>query len=451
MSEVAFGGRPGVSVGPVGRAEPVVRWAAAVALGGQGRYAAAAALLEGLVRDPRVPVEIRAHALVTRASHLRQRGGHALADGLDGRALALAAGAPGALPGAGVRSAEVDRRVGPPEARGPSARTGAPGAGRWSTAPADLRGSTGPAPSDGPPGVTSQGVPSPCADLFSAHVDALTGLAADALGQGALTRSARLLSRADVLLAIGVVHTGGRSVPWRPVVRTAWVHSELALARGDLDAASVAAARAVRGAAAAGSLRHLLKSRLLAGVVAAVRAAAGEAGSAEAAAGVVAPTPESALAALDAVAEEAATAGLLPLAWAALLAAADAAGTVVRRAGTASSGSSPDGDPEGSGRGTPGGPGEPRTDAGTGPAGAPWSDDPPGAAARPSDRPFEGPEGHDRRLDRLLRSTIGAPSGPARRRHAAAATLSVVRARSEGTGRRLMGERSPGEERLAVV
>jgi hypothetical protein len=271
------------------------------------------------------------------------------------------------------------------------------------------------------------------------------------LGQGATTRAARLLSRADALLA-GPTRPPGRGVGGGVGGGVALAScgagrvgaAELALARGDLDTASAAAVRAVRGAAAAGSLRHLLKSRLLAGVVAAVRAATGRAaGSADGGEGVVAPTPGGALAALDAVAEEAAAAGLLPLARAALLAAADAAAdaaaAVPGRGAAAPSPAAADRQPEGLGGATPAGSRKPRTGTGAAGVGAPGTDDPSGATARPPGRPFEGRGGHDRRPDRLLRSTVGAPNGPARRRHAAAATLSVIRARSEGTGRRLMG------------
>lgn len=76
---------------------PELRWAAAVARGGSGHYAAAAALLDGVRRDPAAGVVLRAHATVTRASHLRQLGGHRAAAALDGAALRLVlpdAGAP---------------------------------------------------------------------------------------------------------------------------------------------------------------------------------------------------------------------------------------------------------------------------------------------------------------------------------------------------------------------
>lgn len=453
VSEVAVAGSCGVSVGRVGRAGPVVRWTAAVALGGQGRYAAAAALLEDLVRDPRVPVEVRAHALVTRASHLRQRGGHALAERLDGQALALVATPSDGALGIAAGPAPGPAGGGSPDIRGPRPGTSA-------TACAEALVTAGPRPSGGAdagrradpcrdPVAAATGPASPCADLLSARVDALTGLAADALGQGHLDRATRLLSRADAVLAADVTRVSGGSGPWRPAVRAEWVRAEIALAHGDLDSAAAAAARAVQGAAAAGSPRHLVKSRLLAAVVAAVRAGAGygmsPGGPTE---GVVVPTPEAALAALDAVAEDAAAAGLLPLAWAALLAAADAAATVATRTAAPGAPSSPRGRPqapgEGRGGGTPTSSRKPPDGAAEGLPAPSRAGDPPGATVRPPGPSFEGPERHDRRPDRLLRSTIGAPNGAARRRHAAAATLSVIRARSEGTGRRLMGGAASG-------
>jgi len=63
-----------------------VRWLAAVVLGGQGHYAAAATVLDELRHDPD-PV-IASLALSTRASHHRQLGAHGLARALDGAAFA---------------------------------------------------------------------------------------------------------------------------------------------------------------------------------------------------------------------------------------------------------------------------------------------------------------------------------------------------------------------------
>lgn len=66
------------------------RWLRAVAAGGQGRYAVALAELDALTRDPG-PAP-RSLALSTRASFLRQLGGHRAAAGWDGRALRAADG-----------------------------------------------------------------------------------------------------------------------------------------------------------------------------------------------------------------------------------------------------------------------------------------------------------------------------------------------------------------------
>lgn len=346
---IAMGPLPGVSVVGTGRAEPLARWTAAVALGGQGRYAAAATLLEELVRNPRTPVAIRAHALVTRASHLRQQGGHARAARVDGQALGLA-----------------------------------------------VVGSAGAAAGLPPPGV-DLGV-----DLGSARADALVGLAADALGRGDLGASDRLLTSADAW-----------AVGWRPRVRLRWVRAEVALARGDLDTAARESAAALAGAAAAGSHRHVVKSRLLVAVTARLRAAD--------------PTAlTAALADLDGVAAHAADAGLVPLHWAASLAAADAADALDAGAAT------PPGVRSRLGRSGA----KPHPSVIVGPTA---DGGPSGVSRRPSIRPIGSDESHDRRREEMRESTNGAPDGAPRRRHAASIALSVILDRSEARGRRLMG------------
>jgi len=84
----AFGDEPGRWPLPEAT-NPRQRWLRAVAAGGQGRYASAAADLAALLREvPAGPLASLAHS--TRGSFLRQLGGHDLARGLDGRALALA-------------------------------------------------------------------------------------------------------------------------------------------------------------------------------------------------------------------------------------------------------------------------------------------------------------------------------------------------------------------------
>jgi hypothetical protein len=86
--ETAFGADPGRW--PLPSAETSEeRWLRAVALGGQGRYAAATAELETLARV-RDGGAFPALALSTRASFLRQLGWHSHARTWDGRALALA-------------------------------------------------------------------------------------------------------------------------------------------------------------------------------------------------------------------------------------------------------------------------------------------------------------------------------------------------------------------------
>ncbi|ORV52943.1 hypothetical protein AWC02_02235 [Mycolicibacter engbaekii] len=88
LAAAAFGDEPGRWPLPEA-ANPRQRWLRAVAAGGQGRYASAAADLDALLRAvPAGPLASHAHS--TRGSFLRQLGGHNLARGFDGRALALA-------------------------------------------------------------------------------------------------------------------------------------------------------------------------------------------------------------------------------------------------------------------------------------------------------------------------------------------------------------------------
>ena len=88
LTAAAFGDEPGRWPLP----EPTdarERWLRAVAAGGQGRYGAALADLETVVRQaPSGPLSALAHS--TRGSFLRQLGGHDLARRYDGQALALA-------------------------------------------------------------------------------------------------------------------------------------------------------------------------------------------------------------------------------------------------------------------------------------------------------------------------------------------------------------------------
>ena len=88
-----------------------------------------------------------------------------------------------------------------------------------------------------------------------AAVDALTGLAADALGVGRFAASARLLARARDELP--------RDAPSRLTVRLAWVAAELAMAQGEGAAAVDHAEQAVEFAATLGSTRHAVKSDVI--------------------------------------------------------------------------------------------------------------------------------------------------------------------------------------------
>src|SRR5690625_3778417 len=100
LATAAFGDEPGRWPLP-SATTPRQRWLRAVAAGGQGRYASAATDLAALLRDtPAGPTASLAHS--TRASFLRQLGGHDLARGLDGRALALARNGHEADPEAGA-------------------------------------------------------------------------------------------------------------------------------------------------------------------------------------------------------------------------------------------------------------------------------------------------------------------------------------------------------------
>ena len=115
LRDAAFGASPGAPVRVPAGADHRDRWLAAVALGGQGRYAAAATELARLRADPSTPVAIVAHAAVTAAAHRRQLGGHGAALADDGLALRVATAAgPGApdADGTDAAAARVDALVG---------------------------------------------------------------------------------------------------------------------------------------------------------------------------------------------------------------------------------------------------------------------------------------------------------------------------------------------------
>jgi hypothetical protein len=137
LRDAAFGGRPEAWVHATPNdGSSRARWLAGVVLGGQGRYAAAATVLTGLLGHPE-PV-LSALAGTTLASHRRQLGAHAAARVLDGAAL-------GRLASAGF---------------------------------------------DGTNGVDPDGV-----DAVGALDDALLGLVADAIGAGRLGEARRLFAR----------------------------------------------------------------------------------------------------------------------------------------------------------------------------------------------------------------------------------------------------------------
>lgn len=244
------------------RTDPGAVWARAVVLGGQGRYAAAETLLCGLRTGPGVPVAVRAHAAVSRASHLRQLGVHGRATAFDAAAARLA------RPVAGDR---------PPR----------PGTDREGTGPAAALG------------------------------DALAGLAADAIGRWDAATAERMVGRAAAWCG---VPDGDAPPVSRTAVRWLWVRAETSLLTGDAAGAVRASGTARALAGDFGSLRHLLKSRL---VHAVARAVAGE------------PDPDE----LDAIADDAGAAALLPLRWAAL----QAAGDTVADAGTGDGSGRPNG------------------------------------------------------------------------------------------------------------
>ncbi|MDG3008931.1 hypothetical protein G4X40_02075 [Rhodococcus sp. D2-41] len=235
---------------------PQQRWHRAVVHGGRGEYARARADLDELARDPRAGLW-RSFAASTRASLLRQLGGHRAAAPLDGRALAL----------------------------------------------------------------TATGMPEDPSSVTAARCDALTGLAADALGCGRFDLARRLLDRVAAELDgvdLEVVETESaepeRSEPgtvdpgeagdplWRPRLRLHWVSAETAMASGRPGPALEHAERGVDRAARCPSTRHRIKSDLI--LAAALCAAGRGEESAELA---------------ERVADDCARTGLVPLRWAAAM------------------------------------------------------------------------------------------------------------------------------------
>jgi hypothetical protein len=122
------------------------------------------------------------------------------------------------------------------------------------------------------------------------QIDALIGLAADALGVGRFAASADALRRARGLLD---------GAPARLAVRLAWVSAELAMATGDGAAAIGHAERAADLAAALGSARHRVKSDV---VLAAALCSDGQ--------------PDRSRAVADAALDITQRLGIVPLSWA---------------------------------------------------------------------------------------------------------------------------------------
>ncbi|MGW4243683.1 hypothetical protein [Nocardia sp. NPDC004722] len=231
LADAAFGAAPErAAVGLPTAADAHESWLRAVALGGVGHYAAARA---ALIRARRATADPALLSLThsTEGSLLRQLGWHSHAAVADGRAAAL------------VLPAKCDRAHVP------------------AVTAAERRHA-------------------------EAVCDALTGLAADALGTLRPALAARLLNRCQNYLDI---HLASGESSWRPRLRLHWVSAETALSApgaglitapaGDLDPAArqapaLAHARAaVALAERSPSRRHLVKSRLL---LAAAHAAAGD-------------------------------------------------------------------------------------------------------------------------------------------------------------------------------
>ncbi|SBS77382.1 conserved hypothetical protein [uncultured Mycobacterium sp.] len=134
-----------------------------------------------------------------------------------------------------------------------------------------------------------------CPLALEARVDAVVGLAADALGVGRLAASARLLEQAEDMMA-----RAGAS-PTRLDIRLAWVSAELAMAGGRGEDALTHARRGVEIAEQAlpALRRHRVKSSV---VLAAALCCAG--------------SVESAREVADAALRDTQSYGLVPLRWA---------------------------------------------------------------------------------------------------------------------------------------
>ncbi|MGQ4597335.1 hypothetical protein [Nocardia sp. R6R-6] len=242
LAEAAFGTDPGRAATELPPAsEALGWWYRAVVLGGQGRYAAARVELRK-IRDHSADPVLLSLAGSTAGSFLRQLGRHEHASASDGRAAAS------------ILTSD--------------AGTEAIVTGNAAGAVAHYR-----------PG------------RADAMCDALTGLAADALGTGRLALADRLLRRSAAVAP--------QPISWRPAIRLHWVSAEIALVAGDSAAAAERAAAALELAERAPSVRHQVKSRLL---VAAAAAAC--------------DARERSVALSEEVAEQCREHDLLPLRWA---------------------------------------------------------------------------------------------------------------------------------------
>ncbi len=225
LRAAAFGSDPLPDPAAVrGAGSPRERLLAAIVLGAQGRYAAAATLLDALRHDSE-PV-VASLAASTFASHRRQLGGHRQARALDGEAFAK------------VAHLATGQGSDGPAAPGAKAVSRRPGTGTEAATGRD------------PDGLDAPG----------ARADALLGLAADNLALGRLAAARRLAARA-----------GTGAAGWRAEVRGGWVGAEIALAAGQGADAVPHAERALETALARGARRHAVKSRIVLAV--ALRAA----------------------------------------------------------------------------------------------------------------------------------------------------------------------------------
>ncbi|OLT13565.1 hypothetical protein BJF78_21840 [Pseudonocardia sp. CNS-139] len=260
-----FRADPGAAVRVEPGMPPVQRWLVAVVLGGQGRYAAAATVLHGLLAGPQVSPDVAAHAAVTLAAHRRQVGGHAAARPLDAHGLRVADSA-----AREVRNVPLDPHTG--------------------------------------------------MDVYAARIDALVGLAADALGTGDHTGAA----------GCWTLHGPRRSATRpgaAPPVLAAGGPDRLGARRGGaLRGRRRRRGRARARGARARRPRRVGATRAQSRIVLAVAAAA--AGTLDG---------RAAVAELDAAGDEAERLGLLPLVWPARTAAADAS----ERAAGGASGTAP--------------------------------------------------------------------------------------------------------------